>query len=299
MGWPELHTIAARQAGAVHRSDVLDSGVPIATFNARARRDQWPRPAQGITLLPGTPPGPRQDLWVALLATGGIVAGRSALWLHGRDHATRRPEVLGPFGRSVARDPTWLVRRSRTLRPEHVTSIDDMPVTTLARTFADLAPRLGERRLLQAVVPSLRDGALQREDLTVVLRHLPPGTPGRGVLREVLDQLHGTRSDSGLEHAVRTGLADDGIPVHPEPYPYRCEDGVVVHLDIAIPTHMVYVETDGRRFHSDPAAFEADRAKWTQVTRAWRPVWVTWNRWHRRRADVIADVRRAMALGPP
>ncbi len=299
MGWPELHTIAARQAGAVHRSDVLDCDVPIATFNARARRGEWSRPTHGVTLLPGTPPGPRQDLWVALLATGGVAAGRSALWLHGRGDATRRPEVLGPFARSVARDPGWVLRRSRTLRPEHVTSVDDVPLTTLARTFADLAPRLGERRLLHAVVPCLRDDRVRKEDLAAVLADLPAGTPGRGVLRTVLGQLEGTRSDSGLEHSVRTGLADDGIPVHPEPYPYRCEDGVVVHLDIAIPTHMVYVETDGRRFHSDPAAFEADRARWTQVTRAWRPVWVTWDRWHRRRAQVVADVRRAMALGPP
>lgn len=300
MGWDELFTIAARQHGAVDVADVEDCQVPLSTFLARARREGWPDPAPGVRLLPGSPPTPHQALWVAALATGGVAAGRSALWLHGRaPTGPHIPEVVLPFGRAGGRSRLWVARRSRTLREAHVTSVDDLPSTNLARTFADLAPRFGERRLLHEVVAALRDGALGDGELAAVLGDLPGGTPGRGILRDVLSQLEGTRSDSGFEHDVRTGLAAEGIPVHPEPYPWRCEDGVVVHLDIAVPEAMVYVETDGRRFHSQPTAFETDRARWTQIVRAWRPVWVTWTRWRDQRRTVIADVRRAIALGPP
>lgn len=114
-----------------------------------------------------------------------------------------------------------------------------------------------------------------------------------------LDDLGCMRSDSGWEHEVRADLSSLGLPVHPEPFPYRCEDGVVVELDVAFPGHWVYAECDGRGFHSAAGVFETDRVRWTQVVRHWRPVWITFSRWRYQRGEVLADIRRALDLADP
>ena len=104
------------------------------------------------------------------------------------------------------------------------------------------------------------------------------------------------RSDSGWEHEVRSDLVGLGFPVHPEPFPYRCEDGMVVELDVAFPNHWVYGELDGRGYHSATDVFDTDRVKWTQLVRHWRPVWITYQRWRYERDAVLADIRRALQL---
>lgn len=84
--------------------------------------------------------------------------------------------------------------------------------------------------------------------------------------------------------------------MHPRPFPFRCDDGVVVALDLALPKHWVYLEVDGLEAHTGRRTFEADRRKWTQVVRHWRPVWVTSDRWRTDRGGVLRDLDEAIAL---
>ena len=124
----------------------------------------------------------------------------------------------------------------------------------------------------------------------------PLTTPGRGRVGLLLDELGWLRSDSDTEHDIRRHLTSLGYPVHPEPFPYRCSDGVVVKLDIALPDHWIYLEVDGFGTHGrQRGVFETDRRKWTQVVRAWHPIWVTPDRWRQARASVLRDLDDAIA----
>ena len=265
---------------------------------ARAAREGWARLHPGVYLLPGARDDARARLAAACLAVDGYAARKSALWLHGViDIAPVRPELVvthrrrGVVGREVDQ------HRSRRLPDAHLTEVDGIPTTTAERAVLDLAAG-GEhpRRLTSLVLDGERRKALARARLAEVRDGFGRGFPGLATIDRVLEDLGALRSDSGWEHEVRRDLTRLGYPVHPEPFPYRCEDGVVVHLDVAFPDHWVYGECDGRAFHTGPDDFETDRVRWTQVVRHWHPVWITWSRWTYERPTVLADIERALEL---
>lgn len=297
MGWKLLMEVAASRYGVVSLADADACGLARETVMARAAREGWRRLHPGVYLLPGVPDGPRARTAAAVLAADGYAARRSALWLHGIvDEPPVRPQVVvrhrrrGIVGREVD------MVRSRTLRDRHVTEVDGTPTTTVARAILDQAHAEHPRRITSLVLEGERRRRFDRTDLAAARDDLGRGFRGLTVVDMALDDLGRMRSDSGWEHEVRADLARLGLPVHPEPFPYRCEDGVVVELDVAFPDHWVYAECDGKGFHSAEGAFETDRVRWTQVVRHWHPVWVTFNRWRYERASVVADIRRALDL---
>lgn len=301
MNWRALNEIGAGRFGVVCLDDAERVGIDPERLMARARREGWLRLHPGVYLLPGAPDTPMARTAAAVLWTGGHAARRSALWLHGViDQAPVRPQVLvvhrrrGVTGRHVD------MHRSRRLPDAHLTEVDGVATTTTGRAIHDLAAG-GEhpRRLTDLVLEGERRRRMRRGDVAAVRESFGRGCPGVGTVDRVLADLGALRSDSGWEHEVRSDLVRLGLPVHPEPFPYRCEDGVVVELDVALPSHWVYVECDGRGYHSEASAWGKDRRKWTQVTRQWRPVWVTYDRWRYERQEVVADIRRAMELADP
>lgn len=301
MGWKRLFTIGLERHGVVALDDAEDCGLPRAVLMARAIREGWRQLHPGVYLLPGAPDTPTARLAAAALWVDGYAARRSALWLHGMlDQAPVRPQVLVTHRRRGVAGSHVDMHRSRRLLTAHLGEVEGIATTTAARAIHDLAAG-GEhpRRLTSLVLEGERRRRLRREDVAAVRECFGRGCPGLATLDRVLDDLGAMRSDSGWEHEVRSDLRQLGLPVHPAPFPYRCEDGVIVHLDVAIPTHWVYLECDGRGFHSATDAWGKDRRKWTQVTRQWRPVWVTYDQWRYERDAVLADVHRAMQLADP
>ena len=300
--WKELFALAAARGGVVAIADAdAIEGLSRAMVMRRATREGWTRLHPGVYLLPGVPDGARTRLVAGTLAVDGYAARRSALWLHGAaERVPVRPQLVVPHRRRGVVGRAVDQHRSRRLPDGHVTEVDGIPTTTAERAVVDLAAG-GEhpRRLTSLVVEGEGRRRLSRARLADVRADLPPGFPGLSTVDRVLADLGALRSDSGWEHEVRSDLARLGFPVHPEPFPYRCEDGVVVHLDVAFPDHWVYGECDGRAFHDGAEAFEVDRVRWTQVVRRWRPVWITWSRWSYERRAVLQDLERALELADP
>lgn len=301
MGWPELFSCARDHHGVVVWTDGLSNGVSEGALRRRASSDGWLQLHPGVWLLPSAPDTSLARLRAATVALDGHAAMESALWLHGmRSSAPRTPQVLVEHARHGTRDRKRIeVRRSRTIRPEDLTVVDGIAVTALPRTFIDVAPRRTTKRLRGLVIDAERDDQLVRSDLVDRVALLPRGVPGRRRLHDVLADLSGLRSDSDTEHDLRRDLTDLGYPVHPEPFPWRCDDGVVVRLDLALPQHWVYLEVDGFGTHARRGVFESDRVKWTQVVRHWQPVWVTAARWEQDRSGVLADLDAAIAAADP
>ena len=308
MAWDEVFAFAQReQHGALGIRDGEPFGVSAAALRTKADREGWPRPCRGAVLLPGADPDAvRTRVAAALRSIGGEVwAGRrTAAYLHGMtDRAPRQLELVVPHGRRATHrwDPRpW---RSRTVYPFMVTEVDGLALTTPARTIIDCAAVLGVGPLQDLAI----DAARQRPDLLREVRELADWLRERGHrvpqgrrLDRILARLDHERPESGLELRTRRLLRPHGFPLQPRPFPFRCPDGVVIHLDVAIPWAWFALECDGFAFHNSREAFGIDRLRWSQAQRGgWRISWVD----HRRLQDdpdsIIEEVREVLATADP
>lgn len=300
MGWPELFSFARDRHCVVTVGDAIAHEVSEGALRRRATSDGWPLLFPGVWLIAGAAETDRARLLAATLAYSGHAAVESAMWLHGlREDAPRTPHVLVEHARHGTRRTGVEVRRTRTLRDGDLVEVDGISATDIVRTLIDIAPRRTRRRLRGHVIDAERDGLLERGQLATRLESLRRGVPALGRIRGVVADLSGLTSDSDTEHDVRRALIDLGYPVHPAPFPFRCDDDVTVELDLALPQYWVYLEMDGFGTHTRRSVFEGDRRKWTQLVRQWRPVWVTAERWRLDRDGVLADLDAAIADADP
>jgi Protein of unknown function (DUF559) len=137
------------------------------------------------------------------------------------------------------------------LLPEHVTVVDRIPVTTVARTLSDLANSVESPVLARAVEAA---DALQLLDVPSVLA-VSAGRPGATRLKRLLEQdpPH-TRSD--FEAAFNDLCDRYGLP-----RPAMNTEFHGFEVDGVWPHHDLVVELDSYRFHSSRAAFERDRER--------------------------------------
>jgi predicted transcriptional regulator of viral defense system len=129
------------------------------------------RPRGGIYRLRDFPSGPHEELWAALVAAGpeAVISHESALRLHNLSDVTpRRVDLWIPYEKrwltpqSVARGVKLHVARTR-LRPDEVTIVDGLRVTTPLRTLLDVAA--GDTNPRQVVLALTQ--ALERQWITV------------------------------------------------------------------------------------------------------------------------------------
>jgi very-short-patch-repair endonuclease len=223
---------------------------------------------------------------------GSRVSHASAAVMHDVLHPSRaRPTVEVTVPRNRRRHMEGVrIHRVRDVRPDEVTTIEGIPVTTPARTLLDIAEVLTPRDVEQALAEALRRRLVTREELRAMLeRH--PRHLGVPLLRKLLDDEIGpsfTRSEAEeklLDITRKAGL--------PQP-----ELNVTVHgheVDFLWRSARLVAEVDGYAFHASARSFAADRRRDAELTAAgYRVLRFTW-------ADVTGGrlatvVRLAQAL---
>ncbi|HET9103564.1 MAG TPA: DUF559 domain-containing protein [Solirubrobacteraceae bacterium] len=186
------------------------------------------------------------------------------------------------------------VHRARELHPEEITELDGLPVTTVTRTICDIAAVRAERQVRRAINQADHHGRLSLDALQVAIdRH--PTRRGTRILRRVLSSYEPaplTRSELErrfLELMRRANLAAPLCNHRVEGY----------EVDVYWPAWGLVIELDGRGFHSDPVAFEADPVRDARLQRAGlRVLRVTWRRLLGDPDSVIADILALAALHP-
>lgn len=149
----------------VSTSQTTKANVDARTLSQMAARGDLERLAHGIYRLPGTPPGPHDDLrvaWIALapqrtaaerIAAGPteVVSHRSAALVHGLgDLDADQLEFTTSVRRQTRRTD---VRLHRGVLSDHDwTLADGLPVTTVLRTIRDLAQNHTDQGHLAGVV---------------------------------------------------------------------------------------------------------------------------------------------------
>ena len=242
--------------------------------------------ANGVLRLTGHGGGRRQQLLAAVLAGhryGAVLSHLSAAELHGLPApVAATPEILVPQRGAQLLDGVTLHTTDR-LPPTHVTVVDGIPTTTVARTAFDVSSRVGPRSLARIVDAALRHPEVTLRGLWAVHDELT----GRGRRRVTLfrDALlawnDGVRpGDSPKEPDLARILVAGGLPKPVQHYVVTI-GGESFERDTAYPEVLLDTEYDGWAAHASRASFEADRARdaaliaagWTvlRFTRGSRP----------------------------
>jgi len=261
----EIAQLAFGQHGVVTLEQLRGTGLGAGAIDLRLRNGRLHGLHRGVYAVGHTRISQAGRWLAAVLAfgKGAVLSHVSAAALWGIRHSSSVDvHVTVPTAAGRQRRRCIVVHRSVTLRPADVDEEQAIAVTSVSRTLLDLAGMLSPGRLERAVERSL---ALRLFDLRAVEAVLDanPRRRGAGTLARIVRDVHYepqlTRSE--LEALMRDLCDAHGIE--------RSEVNVIVEgkeVDFFWRAQRLVVETDGRRDHGTPIAFERDRARDARLT---------------------------------
>jgi very-short-patch-repair endonuclease len=208
--------------------------------------------------------------WMAAVLAcgpGAILSHRDAAALHDlRRIGSGKIDVTAPSRHNL---PGVRCHFVRGLHPEESTAVDGIPVSSLARTYLDLAEIVTHDRLIDALEGGQRQDKLDVGALHAVIAR-NPGRRGIKPLQAAVAELADEPPllQSGLERAFRALAHTHHLP---QPQFNVYVEGELV--DVVWPEHRLVVEVDGRKWHIGKRAFGEDRRRDRKLVRAhWRVV---------------------------
>ena len=222
----------------------------------------------------------------AVLACGERTAlsHDSAAALYGLRRWPRTPEVSSPrrFRISGIR-----AHRTTTLTRADVTVRDGIPVTTVARTAADIAPRLTDTQLINLIHEARRNRDLPNKELNRLYARCPRAA-------DVYDSEEAP-SRSVFQHEFKQFLVEWDFPI-PQ-FEARWEG---YEVDAFYEDYRLIIELDGYRDHSHPDRFEADRERDARaIELEFDTLRITWRRLKRKPAPLARQLRAILAARDP
>lgn len=254
-----LAELATRQHGVVAAWQLLDGGFTHDKVRLRLDQGHLHELHLGIYAV-GHRAITQEGHWLAAVLAAGPTAVLShrdalALWDVG-DYRFREIEVTLP-GLGSRRRPGIRFHRTRHIEPVDRVVERAIPVTSLARTFADVAGSVSPRHLRDAYLEAERRDLVDIADLQrVVVAYR--GKRGIGRLRRLVAEDTSTlvRTKSPLEVRFFDFCREEGIP---PPLPNEWVHGFEV--DAYWPDARLAIELDSWEYHRGRGAFERDRAK--------------------------------------
>jgi predicted transcriptional regulator of viral defense system len=181
--WDRLVELAAEQHSYVTTRDAREIGVDPVQLRLLTARGRLEHTGRGVYRVAVLPRGEHDDLAAAVAWTlgRGIVSHESALALHALAYVNpSRIHLTVPrdnHPRAVGGELYRLHRRD--LQSTDVTSVDDIPVTTVARTIKDcLATGTDPYQLRTAIERAETEGTLRRGPAAELRAALDRHAPG-------------------------------------------------------------------------------------------------------------------------
>lgn len=284
--------IAREQHALISRTQLSELKLSSKQIAGAVEAERLELVLANVFRLPGAPSTPEQEVAAAVLWGGpsAVASYRSAAALWEIDvPAGARPEITVP-AEANPRTSTVVVHRV-SLQPERRTR-RGIRVTSPERTIIDLAGVLTARQLEIAFESARRARLLTVESTTAALARM--GTKGRrgatalnALLKTLADE---PAAESALEVLVARLLRATDLP-KPQRQVEVAANGKRYRLDFAWPDHLVALECDGEKWHTD---FERNRRRWSAITAAtgYRFVFATWKRINDEPDQLVAEIRR-------
>jgi len=256
----------------------------------------WLRPIHRGVYAVGPARLTAKGRWMAAVLAAGpgaVLSHRSAaaLWRLGMAEAA---DVDVSIDRSRrARD--GIVMHRALLPPDEVTTLDGIPVTTVARTLFDLAADIPTHRLERA----MHEAEVRRLADTTGLHTLIdryPRRSGTRALRAVLatQNLGRTITRSELVALFVVFLEDNRL-ARPATNRVIATAARAYECDFVWPGAGLIVELDGYATHGTRRGFESDRACDRALTLAgWRVIRITWRQLRDEPHELAADLRQLL-----
>lgn len=233
----------------------MELGLSAQSIQHRLSKGRLHRIERGVYAV-GRPDLTQRGRWMAAVLAcgrGAALSFDSAAAFWGIRPARPGPiEIVVPVSSGRRRPPLVVHRRPR-MHPKDVTVRDDIPVTSLVRTFIDIARRLDPARLERAVNEADRLDLIDPETLFAALDDYT-GQPGVGKLRELLGRHTFRLTDSELERRFLRLIERLPMPVTGKRLNGFKVDFYWPHLGLV-------VETDGLRYHRTPAQQARDKLR--------------------------------------
>ena len=248
--------LVRRQHGVIAHRQLLELGMHPQAVKRRLAGGRLHRLWRGVYAV-GRPEVSQEGRWMAAILAcgdGAALGGESAATLAqmgGRERGVI--EVIMPPG--VPRALTGIRVRRADILPAHLGTIQDIPLTSPARTLVDLARTRSRERLETAINEADKRGLIDTESLRGSLEDFA-GVHGVAALRRVLDRRTFVLTESALERLFLPVARSAGLP---KPLTQQEVNGH--RVDFFWPAIGLVVETDGLRYHRTPAQQAKDHVR--------------------------------------
>ncbi|MFO7680874.1 MAG: type IV toxin-antitoxin system AbiEi family antitoxin domain-containing protein [Chloroflexota bacterium] len=165
--YDRLYETAENQAGYFTASQARDHGFSWERLSENVKRGRFLRLFRGVYRLAHFPSSAYEDLFVAWLRTGpnSVISHESALTLYNLSDVLPG-EIHVIISRTASRRRSGLRLHTNQLKPEEITTREGLPVTTAARTIADVAiGGLARELVVQSIREAVDRGLTSREKL--------------------------------------------------------------------------------------------------------------------------------------
>ena len=165
--YDRLYEIAESQAGYFTANQALEANFNYERLSNNVQSGLFLRIARGIYRLTRFPGSAHEDLFVAWLKTGqnAVISHQSALSVYElSDVLPIEIHVIVP--RTASRRRKGIRQHTNQLAPDEITQREGLPLTTVARTIADVSMSgLAEELILQAIQEAIQRGLVSKEEL--------------------------------------------------------------------------------------------------------------------------------------
>ncbi|MEX2196509.1 MAG: hypothetical protein WD844_14585 [Thermoleophilaceae bacterium] len=247
--------MATRAHGIVTRRELLEAGLTKARIDHRVATGALIPEYPGVYRVGHRAPSTEARYMAAVRACGegSLLSGLAAAYVQGLVEGKEpAPHVTTPRPRMVRGVATATCRK---LDRRDVTTWRRIPVTAVARTLVDIAPRLDQEELARACHKAgVRHGTAPRHVQAVLVRR--PNAPGAGKLKRIMSG--DTKVTlSALERKFLARLREAGLPLPA----HTNKRAGSKRVDCRWPDHKLTVELDSYRFHNSRHAWEQDRKR--------------------------------------
>jgi very-short-patch-repair endonuclease len=231
---------------------------------------------------------------LARLPAGTVLAGPSAAYAHGVDHAASFADVVHviPAEGTRLNALRGIQAHHTSLHPTEIGVGPGLSRTTGTRTAWDVARWMDVLDAVAVVDTLLARGLTSAPALTALVGRYA-GRPGWRRAQTVFG-LADPGAQSPQESRLRVRLVQGGLPRPTAQLPVRLRSGIVLHPDLAWEQWRVAVEYDGH-WHADPDQLHRDRRRLNQlVAEGWIVLHVTSRRMGGEFPAVLREIRDAL-----